>query len=296
MNARGFLALALLLLFAAPALAGSMTRDMPASAPGNSVVQVTLNVSDVSRDTHVVIGDSVPAGSALREWSISGAQEEKENITFIQDGKSLIWEFTANRPDPVITYSLLLPSSGKTGTFEAVYAFSPDTVGKIGGSIRLLPSIAGPKQLESSVTRAFTAPFTFVVDQTFIAAIVAVVLMTVIIVALLRITVPKAMSHSPQGRVVLSRVLRRVKKILFLPPIKSVKEYAASFSFSAVEPPPIKPLHGPLSKEYMLETAARRATGKWYNPLFRLDEDLHIRLELLKHELFSPSQTEKKYR
>ena len=113
----------------------NIDREVPDIAPHGSTVKVSLRLENAEIDKKVVISEMLPVDSSLISWSIDGSLENHGDIKFMQEGRAAIWEFTASKADPVITYTLKLPSSGETATFSTVYRLpngaSDNSQGKI---------------------------------------------------------------------------------------------------------------------------------------------------------------------
>jgi hypothetical protein len=133
--------LMLLVLLAASASA-EVLRDMPKEALAGSDINISFTVISAPGE-RFLIGEKLPEGATLLTWQVEGAQEGGE-FAFRRDGQSLIWEFNATSAAPVITYTVRLPSEG-TPVFDAVYAVSTRTHGRLTNEVKLLPvPVAAP--------------------------------------------------------------------------------------------------------------------------------------------------------
>jgi hypothetical protein len=133
---------AFLCLLLPGALALQLARELPLSAAQGDVVRVTLSASDLTAGQQLLVGETIPAQASLIDWSVDGAREPRNLITFTQVENTLVWEFSAQGTDANITYSLALPDSGETAAFDAVFAAEPDLIGNEKSVLALL-SVTG---------------------------------------------------------------------------------------------------------------------------------------------------------
>jgi hypothetical protein len=109
------------LLIAASALAASVSRSMPARADPGSVLTVTFYINDATANEAFAIEDKLPAGWTITDWSVTGAKEAKEQITIRFEPPKYGWSFTPSGSSATLSYTLTLPSTEGSYTFDAVW-------------------------------------------------------------------------------------------------------------------------------------------------------------------------------
>lgn len=230
-----------LLLSSASVLGASVSRDIPAVASQSETVSVILVVQNFYRGGDVVVGELLPKGAKILDWSIVGAQQTREEISFTTDGRSYVWYFTANTPNPLIMYTVVLPAEGELASFDAVYALSPNEVGRIIDTVNLDPGISdvADKELPVTPTGAFLG---FSLDPTAVTGGLVLVLVFLIIIGTLRRTHPDRVSapspSSLPGEYVWAHVASQENMSRVYPPHEHPRYGPSVHEFSGIRPRP----------------------------------------------------------
>jgi hypothetical protein len=116
-------------MIAAAAYAGSVSRSIPSRAqPGNELT-VTLSVSGATADKLFTIEDVIPQGLTIKEWTVTGAKEAKDDITTREKDNRFGWSFTPASASASVEYKIDLPSLESSYTFGKVVWFDPSGQG-----------------------------------------------------------------------------------------------------------------------------------------------------------------------
>ncbi|HLC60753.1 MAG TPA: putative metal-binding motif-containing protein [Candidatus Nanoarchaeia archaeon] len=118
--------------------ANELIRDLPSVAGYSQLVPIRLALNNVRQNEKVIINELLPEGAIITDWSVVGADESSNTLKFFQNGRALIWEFTAIDPSPFIVYLVKLPDSGEIASFSTVYAMSNDFVANTKSGIKLI--------------------------------------------------------------------------------------------------------------------------------------------------------------
>lgn len=237
---RFFLLLAVFLISSTGVLAASVVRDIPSSASQGETVSVILIVQNFYRGGDVVIGELLPKGAKMVNWSVIGAQELREDISFTTDGRSYVWRFTANTPNPWVMYTVTLPPSDEAASFDMVYALSPNEVGRVVDTV-ILGSGASVVAEEPALTP--TGAFLgFSFDSTAITGGFVVVLIFMIIIGTLQRSHPNR-ATAPQisslpGEYVWEHFAAQERKTRVHPPHESPRYGPSVHEFTGVRPRP----------------------------------------------------------
>ena len=103
--------LAIFLLTMSMAFAASVSRSLPGRADPNSELTVKLQISGADSSGLLTLEEVLPEGMTVKDWTISGAKEEKSAIsTRIVDNR-YGWSFTPSGSSATIEYTIDLGSS-----------------------------------------------------------------------------------------------------------------------------------------------------------------------------------------
>lgn len=125
---RGLVIIVLVVVLAHAAHAG-FERHLPDRAVHGAAVTNTFELTDVAYGQEVVIGEYLPDETMLVDWEVRGARESRGDIYFHENASTLVWSFTAARPNPEISYDIILPVEGEIARFEAIYVLSENRFG-----------------------------------------------------------------------------------------------------------------------------------------------------------------------
>ena len=98
--------LALSVVFAA-----SVSRELPRRADPNSDATIKLQVSGADSSGVLAIEEELPAGIAVKSWSVTGAVEAKDKITIREKDNRFGWSFTPSGSSATVEYKIKVGSS-----------------------------------------------------------------------------------------------------------------------------------------------------------------------------------------
>lgn len=103
--------LAIFLLTMSMTFAASVSRSLPGRADPNSELTVKLQISGADSSGLLTLEEVLPDGILVKDWTISGAKEEKSAIsTRIVDNR-YGWSFTPSGSSATVEYTIDLGSS-----------------------------------------------------------------------------------------------------------------------------------------------------------------------------------------
>lgn len=111
----------LFLLLAAPAFAASVSRNMVSRADPGSDLTVTFSINGATANEVFTLQEKLPSGWTIKEWSVTGAKESKALITTSFEPPKYGWSFTTTGTSAAIIYTVTLPSTQGTYSFDAVW-------------------------------------------------------------------------------------------------------------------------------------------------------------------------------
>lgn len=121
--------LAVLILMVTPVLAGSVSRSMPSRAQPGTTLTVTLAVSGATAGKLFTLEDVLPVGLVIKEWTVTGATEDKSAIGVRQKDNRFGWSFTPNSAGATVEYKIDLPGTETSYSFGRVVWFDPSGQG-----------------------------------------------------------------------------------------------------------------------------------------------------------------------
>ena len=116
-------------LMASTVLAGTITRNMPSRIQPGQTLTVTLSISGATAGKLFTLEDVLPAGLSIKEWTVNGAQESKDQITIRTKDNRFGWSFTPTGSGASVEYKIDLPAAESAYTFGKVVWFDPSGQG-----------------------------------------------------------------------------------------------------------------------------------------------------------------------
>ena len=141
--------LTIFLLTMSMAFAASVSRSLPGRADPNSELTVKLQISGADSSGLLALEEVLPEGIAVKEWSVSGAKEDKSAITTRVVDNRYAWEFTPSGSSATVEYTIDLGSSDVS--FGQLVFFDKAGQGKVDGqTLRVAEITCGDGTCEGS--------------------------------------------------------------------------------------------------------------------------------------------------
>ena len=115
-------------LMASTVLAGTVTRNMPSRIQPGQTLTVILDISATSGKLFT-LEDVIPAGLSIKEWTVNGAQESKDQVSTRTKDNRFGWSFTPTGSSASVEYKIDLPNTETSYTFGKVVWFDPSGQG-----------------------------------------------------------------------------------------------------------------------------------------------------------------------
>ncbi|MEK6945979.1 MAG: hypothetical protein AABX32_00060 [Nanoarchaeota archaeon] len=115
-------------LMASTVLAGTVTRNMPSRIQPGQTLTVTLSVSAAPGQLFT-LEDVIPVGLSIKEWTVNGAQESKDQVSTRTKENRFGWSFTPTGSTASVEYKIDLPNTETSYTFGKVVWFDPSGQG-----------------------------------------------------------------------------------------------------------------------------------------------------------------------
>lgn len=131
----------ILFLLLSTSVAAQIDHVLPQSAQIGSDLTVALQLRGATPGERVIIGEKLPPNTSIISWNIINARESKDNIGFYNDGRVLVWSFTAKNSRPQINYVITLPNQSSV-KFQAVYALPSSDIGHDEAQVSLITPTA----------------------------------------------------------------------------------------------------------------------------------------------------------
>ena len=115
-------------LMASTVLAGTVTRNMPSRIQPGQTLTVILDISATPGQLFT-LEDVIPAGLSIKEWTVNGAQESKDQVSTRTKDNRFGWSFTPTGSSASVEYKIDLPNTESSYTFGKVVWFDPSGQG-----------------------------------------------------------------------------------------------------------------------------------------------------------------------
>jgi hypothetical protein len=109
------------LLVSTAAFAASVSRSMPLRLDPGSTLTVAFQIEGTTPNEAFAIEDKLPSSWTVADWSVTGAKEAKAQITTRFQAPLFAWSFTPSGTSATLSYTVTLPSTEGTYTFDAVW-------------------------------------------------------------------------------------------------------------------------------------------------------------------------------
>jgi uncharacterized repeat protein (TIGR01451 family) len=109
------------LLLSSFAMAATVSRDMPLRVDPGTTVTVKLLINNIQTDAgkSIAIEDTLPSGTTITDWSITGTSQQKSAITTRFASSRAGWDFIPSGTSATITYTVNMPQT------QSIYTFGP---------------------------------------------------------------------------------------------------------------------------------------------------------------------------
>ena len=131
------------LIFSFTANASNITKNFPPSAEPEVIIPVEFNIT-TNAGNSVTIVETIPAGSQITNWSVTGAENSNSvspKIETTSQGTTYTWTFTASTSNPTLKYdaksSSVSISPSDIFETDTSYAF-PDKSGTIASKLVIM--------------------------------------------------------------------------------------------------------------------------------------------------------------
>ncbi len=127
------------LLVLSVVFAASVSRDLPPRADPNSELAVKLQISGADPSGVIALEEELPTGITVKDWSVTGAAEAKEDITTREKDGRFAWEFTPSGASATVEYKIDLGASDVS--FGTLVYFDKAGQGKVDAQTLLVAPI-----------------------------------------------------------------------------------------------------------------------------------------------------------